>query len=474
MDTLSPSEDELGAHNHAHRVTKRKVNLAPQLPLFGTLHCAAWDTDLRVEFLNYHFRGACLRVVSPENFHEYLGKSDDIYVDIFLGQERLKHGMPVRIAWNDVPTSGMLGVEFLADSRAFVHRAERYCCHDMISPQLKTRDPLDVHRFLYCKVLDVSQTGLLLSTSLTNNHLLPGMTFEAAELTLPGEQPLTVNLVIQNTREATPEGFFHLGVRLTSHPQDYQKLLAGYLSAMSPTFWRHADDASSKQDHAIRGKRLKQGLTYRVVRTEDEYREVLRLRHQGYGAKGKLGQRATIASQGEGLSQEGMIIGAYLAGTLVAAMEVRFWDAQQPFRILDIIPRDKLKAVNLHETVEINRLVVHPQVQGTDIVIGMIQKIHAIVMVHGGKDILLVATNKLKPLYRKLGCIDLGVQAPHPVLENEQLNAMLFQRASFLDGSFLHPSTWTQIYRATTEFFQNMSGPSFETPELSLESSGSL
>ncbi len=300
------------------------------------------------------------------------------------------------------------------------------------------------------------------------------MAFEAAKLTVPGEPPLTVSLIIENTREALTEGVFHIGVRLTSHPHEYQHVLAGYLGAMSPTFVSQSDEASSKHEDAIRGKRLKQSLTYRVVSTEEEYREVLHLRYQGYGAKGKLDQRATIGSQGEGLPHEALIIGAYLAGTLVASMEVRFWDDKQPFRTLDLIPRDKLTDVDLSETVEINRLVVHPQVQETDIVIGMIQKIHAIVMVHGGKDILLVTTNKLKPLYRKLGCIDLGVHAPHPIIEHEQLNAMLFKRASFLDGSFLTPSTWTQIYRATAEFFQQMTGPAFETPTLALKSTGAV
>jgi hypothetical protein len=155
-------------------------------------------------------------------------------------------------------------------------------------------------------------------------------------------------------------------------------------------------------------------------------------------------------------------------------MEIRFWDAQRSFRTFDIIPRDKLSAINLQETFEVNRLVVHPQVQGTDIVIGMVQKAHAIVMAHGGKDILLVATDKLKPFYHKIGCIDLGVRAPHPVIENEHLNAMVLKKESFLDGTFLRPATWTHIYQATAEFFQHLTGPPCATPELSIESFGVL
>jgi hypothetical protein len=88
---------------------------------------------------------------------------------------------------------------------------------------------------------------------------------------------------------------------------------------------------------------------------------------------------------------------------------------------------------------------------------GMVQKAHAIVMTQGGKDILLVATNQLKPLYLKIGCIELGVQVPHPSLKGEQLNAMLLTKDAFLDGRFLNPDTWEALYQATNHYFERLS-----------------
>ncbi len=46
-----------------HRVDERRsplrdVQAAPQFPTSGRLRCPAWPTNLPVELINYHFRGA--------------------------------------------------------------------------------------------------------------------------------------------------------------------------------------------------------------------------------------------------------------------------------------------------------------------------------------------------------------------------------------------------------------------------------
>ena len=440
------------------RTTARDVQAATQFPVSGRLRCPNWPTEVHVALLNYHYRGACIRLVDTEpvllNDLEY----QDIVFDFYLGQQCVTKDIPIRIAWSAIGSHRMLGIEFLMETSAGVERAERYLCHHDIAPHITSPDPLDTNRHVYFKVIDISQSGMLLSTSLTNKHLFPGMQLDHAQLAIPGEPPVSLHLTIHNTREAPRQGCFHLGVTVCATGPDYARLVSSYLSTMSPSIVQNLQKCSTSPGRLLRGKRLKHGLTFRVVSSEAGYREVLRLRHHGYGAKGKLRQGATVDSQGEGLAHEGTIIGAYLSGTLIASMELRFGDTHKTFRTFEIIPRQQLPSVHVAMTVEVNRLVIHPAMQGTDVVIGMVQKAHAIVMAHGGKDILFVATDTLLPLYRKIGCTALGVRVPHPYLPGEHLNAMMLSRDTFLDGRFLHPTMWEQLYQVTNEYFQRIGG----------------
>ena len=440
------------------RAMVRDVLAGAQFPVSGRLRCPAWGTDVQVELINYHYRGACIRLMENAPMLVNDTTHRDIVFDFYLGQQCLKRGMPIRIAWKAFPPGRILGIEFLAPSHLCITRAERYLCHHDIAPYIKSSDPLDANRHLYCKVIDISRSGMLLSTSLTNKHLFPGMILDNAQLVVPGEYPCTLSLTIQNTREAPRDGCFHLGVTVSASGPDYERLVSGYMSTMSPSFLQEYQGVSTSQARKMRGRRLKQGLTFRVVSSAAGYREILALRYHGYGAKGKLRQSATVDSQGEGMAQEGMLIGAYLAGKLIASMELRFGDVHQSFRTFEVIPREQLTSVNLATTVEVNRLVIHPSCQGTDVVLGMIQKAHAIVMAHGGKDILFLATTTLVPLYRKVGCIELGACVPHPHLPGEYLNAMMLTRDAFLKGHFLQPATWEQLYRTTNEYFQKICG----------------
>ncbi len=440
------------------RTTARDVQAAIQFPVSGRLRCPDWKADVRAEVVNYHYRGACLRLAddAPVRFDDI--EQQEIGFDFYLGRQCVKQGVPIRIAWKASTPSKMLGIEFLADASTRVERDRGYLCHPDIAPLVTSPDPLDANRRLYCKVIDISPSGLLLLTSLTNKHLFPGMRLENAQLAVPGEPPVPLSLSIHSVREAPREGCFHLGTVVHTAEQGYKPLVCRYLSTLSPDFLQDLQECPTLPAHPIRARRLKQGLTFRVVCSAAAYREVLRLRHHGYGAKGKLCHEATVDSQGEGLEHEGTILGAYLSGVLVASMELRFGDTQPSFRTFDLIPRDRLQAVHLPMTVEVNRLVVHPAMQGTDVVMGMVQKAHALVMAHGGKDILFVATDKLRPLYRKIGCIELGARVPHPHLHGEFLNAMMLTRDAFLDGRFLSPATWDLLYRTTHEYFQKICG----------------
>jgi hypothetical protein len=104
----------------------------------------------------------------------------------YIGNKLIKEEIPFRVVWTDLGESGAFGLNFIKPNADWAERHIRFKTHDKMRPSLSCRDPLDPNRLLYFQVKDVSSSGLLLSTSLSNKHLFPGMVLKESTLNIPG------------------------------------------------------------------------------------------------------------------------------------------------------------------------------------------------------------------------------------------------------------------------------------------------
>ena len=181
------------------------------------------------------------------------------------------------------------------------------------------------------KVLNISDTGFLLSTSLANKTLLPGMKIKNCSLVAPcGTANGGLDLQIENTRPADEDSFV-LGVSIQKKDKRHSNILKSYLSMFSK-----ANSGGSRIATLFSGKflskKLKQALTYRIATTATEYEDILKLRYLGYRHHGKVKETSTWREQGDGLENEGNLVCAYLGGELVASMEFRFLEQGKQLR----------------------------------------------------------------------------------------------------------------------------------------------
>ena len=192
-----------------------------------------------------------------------------------------------------------------------------------------------------------------------------------------------------------------------------------------------------------------------MINEQVDYEKVLKLRFDGYAKHKKVTTSQTWEDMGEGLQNEGTILAGYIGGVMVCSMELRFGCDALPLR-LDTLHSGELKGILRQRTVEINKLVVNARAQGSDIVLGLIQRAHAIVVSRGYFDVLLAATNKLKKLYLNIGAEDLKTRVQHPSLEGEGLNLMVVRSETYLDGQGINPYAWDLVYRAAHEYFSGL------------------
>jgi LPXTG-motif cell wall-anchored protein len=400
--------------------------------------------------INYHYKGACLEVASSLSINIENQKGTNYELDFYLGQKCIKRRIPLKIAWSTIQENRMIGIEFTEPVRDLVDRASRYACHEKLRPTVVVPDPLDINRQIYMSAEDLSKSGMLLSTSLTNKHILPGMILKRAKLEIPGQSAIEIDLEVANTRDAKSSTEFHVGVSVRSRGADFAKAVAGYVSVLNRGVNGEEQNAESlwkNMREELPVKYLKQSLSYSTVQDQATYEKLLRQRFAAYKSHGKV-TSDDWRSMGQGLNTEGMLIVAQLGNKIVASMELRFGD-QHSFRFEKYLTSAFREKLDLKNCVEINKLSVLPELQGTDVVLGLMQKAHSHVLSRGARDALIAATDKLAHMYKKIGFAPTGIRFPHPTLKDSQLQLLRLPKSAYLNGQLLNPGTWTYVYDAT-------------------------
>ncbi|MDH3598742.1 MAG: hypothetical protein OEU26_03770, partial [Candidatus Tectomicrobia bacterium] len=172
MKVIGSTMDQVSCHLvDERRSPTPHVQAATPLPTSDVLQCPNWLSDISVQLINNHFRGTC--VLMGQHDRRWVNHPDNLHItfNIHLEQQCLQIGIPVRVAWNLLSTSGMLGIESLARSGRLVARALRYLSHPDIASQIKFPNHLDINRNLYFKVINIVCFGIFLSIFLRNKHL---------------------------------------------------------------------------------------------------------------------------------------------------------------------------------------------------------------------------------------------------------------------------------------------------------------
>jgi class 3 adenylate cyclase len=402
------------------------------------------------QIINFHFKGACLKLSKGAD----VLFQPDCTMDVFTGKKCIKKGLQFRICWNELTTSGHIGVEFIESIEKYFRAAERLEANPLYAPTVTSQDPVNPIRQVFFKLQNFSETGLLLVTSATNNYIFPGMSLSQCHLNIPGRKPISLDLYVESVRQGEKDTI-HVGVSIKANNKLFKEAISEYAFSVSPT---GQDKEDRLESHFIKNgwysKRLKAGMSYKVIESALDYEKVLKLRYSSYGKVNKIKKDSSWHDMGEGLKNEGVVIGGYLGGQLLATAEIRLGN-KMPLRTQKLLTHEQLKNIRLDTMIELNKLAVHPHAQGTDIVVGMMQRLHAMAMIHH-LNILGVATDKLMPFYKKMGAVELGITTPHPVLSDEKLNLMIISYETHSAGANLNPYFWSQIYQVTHELMNDL------------------
>ena len=410
------------------------------------------NQNIELDVVDFQFGGACL--TSTNNLPTILTVNSMGTLDFYIGKKMVNSSARFRIAWVN-HESRKIGLKFEGGFESQYERVEdRFATAPEFAPTIVGRDPLDPNRFVFFSVKEFSSNGLGLICSLTNRHLLPGMTIKDARLNFPNSGQTSVSIEIRDVRHSDNDKI-RLGCKVLETGDNYFHCLQQYLNLFGPL----NEDSTYVRKLFASGlvtKKIKGGMTFEAINTENQYSALLDLRFRGYKKVNKIVSGEGLESQGDGLENEGYLGGAYLRGKLVGSFELRFGSDNLKFRSFSFLTEEQkrklINQIDINRTVEISKLVVDPDYHGTDLVLGIMQKMINIVVAKGEFSGLITATEKLVPLYEKVGFQAMEFSVPHPILDTN-LVYMRMDFETFANAKGLNPIIWDNIYRLSHQSF---------------------
>jgi len=324
-------------------------------------------------------------------------------------------------------------------------RHTRITTRENFKPFLWVADPFHLSRIVNFQVENFNVDGLQLRTSLCNKHIIVGCRLENCQLLLPGIGTLTVNLVIGNAFSKDKHLVF--GCLFQSINKQALEMLAQYAIIGGDNLPPYLSQRKELLRAAgLTTRSLAKPCTIKVVETCQELEQILKVRFAAYKTAAKTPPGATSEMMEDEYDASSIIYCAKYGLDVIATMRVNLSksDGQKlPFETY--FGSCESLGIARHHSCEISRLAILPEFQGSDLFIGFV-KVTVQMLVKLRLDTMFcVATNKLAPMYQRIGAERMSEPVRHPVLVDESLNLYGIKTSSFLTGSHMEFDVWKKI-----------------------------
>src|SRR5215475_8745583 len=324
-------------------------------------------------------------------------------------------------------------------------RHTRITTRENFKPFLWVSDPFHVSRIVNFQVENFNVDGLQLRTSLSNKHIIVGSTLENCQLLLPGIGVLTVNIVICNA--SSKDRNLVLGCLFQSINKQALEMLAQYAIIGSDNLPPHLSQRKELLKAAgLTTRSLSKPCTIKVVETPQELEQILDVRFAAYKAAAKTSPGTTSDMMGDEYDASSIIYCAKYGPDVIATMRVNISERDgQKFPFEQYFGSCESLGISRPNSCEISRLAILPEFQGSDLFIGFV-KVTVQMLVKLCLDTMFcVATNKLTPMYQRIGAERMSAPVQHPILIDESLNLYRIKTSSFLTGSNMELEVWKKI-----------------------------
>ena len=324
-------------------------------------------------------------------------------------------------------------------------RHKRITTRDNFKPFLWVADPFHLSRIVNFQVENFNVDGLQLKTSLSNKHIIVGSMLENCQLLLPGIGVLTVNLVVGNAFSKDKHLFF--GCLFQSINKQALEMLAQYAIIGGDNLPPYLSQRKELLRAAgLTTRSLSKPCTIKVVETCQELEQILDVRFAAYKTAAKTPPDATSEMMEDEYDALSIIYCAKYGSDVIATMRANISKSDgQKFPFEKYFGSCESLGISRHNSCEISRLAILPEFQGSDLFIGFVKVTIQMLVKLCLDTMFCVATNKLAPMYQRIGAERVSDPVRHPVLIDESLCLYRIKTSWFLTGSNMEFEVWRKI-----------------------------
>jgi GNAT superfamily N-acetyltransferase len=400
--------------------------------------------------------GIRLEVESAADIHHWMGASIKAVVAFPDAQAATYHGVVVGASPSSLGVSTQISVrvtETLSDRPKHLERRRhaRWRCSDEFHPTGVAANPSKFNDFVLFRVLDISRSGMRLLTSLRNKFIVRDMILDAI-VSFPMVSQVSLRLIVQNVTFVSEgeKDYLSVGVAMSRETPDQRGVISQYMAQFGDVDSLQEFRRDGFYSAATDGK-----LEFGVVRSEQDYREILNLRHLAYSAEGKLGKSASVNEASDIHDSRARILICRFQGKAVGTARLTFHEYGDITEHEEFLPWSH-ELPRRDESVEVTRVCTHPDFRGKGLLFALLRYVVITATQAGRTWVVSSSTEDLVPLYRFVGLTEVGLMYKHPDLNGLEHFVLAGSMIDALSGRSVGPTAWNAVWRDALPYLSNV------------------
>ena len=284
-----------------------------------------------------------------------------------------------------------------------LRKSKRIAIPDFFRPIAFCENPLKMGEILHFQVVDVSASGILLTTSARNRSLIENIHYRLM-LFLPGNGSFCVEVKSAHVRiDPKNEGRLLVGANFVGPSKSF-------LEAWVETLLIAGCDVSLKslKENGFPIGRATFGFTIGYSRSAEDLEEIMRLRLLGQQHEGRFSDVTDPWNMQDPFDKFSRHILARAGKKIVAATRLVYNEGDKSKSEHAMMGAEIPKWLWEEGFVESSRSVTHPEYRGSDLFISLTRHMGRVVLHSGYKYMLSSCEDKLLNFYTRSGCKQVG------------------------------------------------------------------